>query len=83
MLGRRQNKMNKLQKVNELLYHIQKNLSEKLERKKKILEEVMENNEKHLSISITEKDIEYIEGRIYEVDYIIEKLWDIIREEEI
>ena len=43
---------------------------------------VIENNEKHLSISITEKDIEYIEGRIYEVDYIIEKLWDIIREEE-
>jgi hypothetical protein len=69
--------MTKIQEIHELLYNIQKGVSEKREEQIKTLEKEYKNHN-HELIQELKISLEHTRGQLYEVNYIIENFWEII-----
>ena len=70
--------MTKIQEIHELLFNIQKGVSEKLKEQEKTIANIQNKEEKPNLFQQLQTSFEYTKGQLYEVNYILENFWDII-----
>jgi hypothetical protein len=70
--------MSKIREIHELLWNIQKGVSEKREQEEQTITKDIDNKEiKHL-VQLKRESLEHTKGQLYEVNYILDNFWDII-----
>jgi hypothetical protein len=70
--------MTKIQEIHELLWNIQKGVSEKREEQEKTLERHTNNNDDIQIIDAIKESLDHTKGQLYEINYILENFWKII-----